>query len=194
MISSVSKFTLEHRHALWGLRKCLKIGYYHIHCIVCAYVSLNASLAVDTFVSAINTFNCICSCGNVSTAFILCLFSSKYTQPATTVNANKRAHTHTHTCRRICVCVCICVCVLHVPNADDWQCAASVQDVTAPLCKQCSNAARSSLGAASPSWYCQSAPTLPPTLPSLLTLLSLSLSLEHLWRYDASPAMRTLSF
>lgn len=78
------------------------------------------------------------------------------------------------------VCVCLCVCV-HVPNADDWQCAASVQDVTAPLCKQCSNARSQKQPWAS------SSTSLPLHAPFLL-LLPL-LSTKHLWRYDASAAM-----
>lgn len=136
----------------------------------------------------INIFNCIYSCGNVSAAlFAVCIQAN--TLAATTVNANTRMQAYTYVCMCICVwpvcvcdlCVCLCVCV-HVPNADDWQCAASVQDVTAPLCKQCSNArSQSSLGPAG-----AASPSIPLSTPLLSTM--------HLWRYDASPAMRALSF
>lgn len=90
---------------------------------------------------------------------------------------------YVHVCEMcVYVCVLLCVCV-HVPNADDWQCAASVQDVTAPLCKQCSNARSQKQPWASSS----NSTSLPLHAPFLL--LHPLLSTKHLWRYDASAAM-----
>lgn len=46
---------------------------------------------------------------------------------------------HVCICMCMCVCACACVCMCQMPMIGNAQ-PSSVQDVTAPLCKQCSNA------------------------------------------------------
>lgn len=105
--------------------------------------------------NALNIINCIYSCGNVSTAFIRCLFSSKYTlaQPQLSMLIRE----HTHMCTRVCVCAAVCACCM---------CQMLMIGNALRLCRMClrqyaNNTARSSPGQAPPHAVCPLLPTPP---------------------------------